>query len=104
MTHNLDHTISLLARTPPTLDALLRDLPESFTRANEGENTWTAFDVVGHLNHAERADWIPRALIILKHANRGPSTPSIARGMFGKFKASPSRSCWTSSPICAPKT
>jgi hypothetical protein len=64
--HNLDHTVSLLARTPAVLDALLRDLPETWTFRNEGENTWSAFDVVGHLIHGERTDWMPRAKMILQ--------------------------------------
>jgi hypothetical protein len=66
MEHNLPHTISLLTRTPAALDALLRDLPEAWTLRNEGENTWSAFDVVGHLIHGERTDWMPRARIVLK--------------------------------------
>jgi hypothetical protein len=67
MEHNLPDTIALLSRTPATLNALLRDLPEDWTHRNEGEGTWTAYDVVGHLIHAERADWIPRARRILQH-------------------------------------
>jgi len=67
MPYSLDQTNALLARTPAVLSALLRDLPESLTLDNEGEGTWSAFDVVGHLIHAERADWIPRARIILRH-------------------------------------
>lgn len=66
MEHNLSHTIALLSRTPAALNALLRDLPESWTRQNEGENTWSAFDVVGHLIHGERTDWMPRARMILR--------------------------------------
>jgi hypothetical protein len=66
MEHTLPHTISLLSRTPAALDALLRDLPEAWTLRNEGENSWSAFDVVGHLIHGERTDWIPRARIILQ--------------------------------------
>lgn len=66
MEQNLPDTISLLARTPVTLNALLRDLPETWTRRNEGENTWSAFDVVGHLIHGERTDWMPRARIVLQ--------------------------------------
>jgi hypothetical protein len=66
MEHNLPHTISLLARTPAALNALLRDLPETWTLRSEGENTWSAFDVVGHLIHGERTDWIPRARILLE--------------------------------------
>jgi DinB superfamily len=66
MPHNLEDTISLLARTPAVLNALLRDLPESWTLANEGKNTWSAFDIVGHLIHAERTDWVPRVKMILQ--------------------------------------
>ena len=66
MEHNLDHTVSLLARTPAALDALLRDLPETWTLRNEGENTWSAFDIVGHLIHGDRTDWMPRARVILQ--------------------------------------
>jgi DinB family protein len=66
MEHNLEHTLALLTRTPATLNALLRDLPDSWTRQNEGDKTWTAFDVVGHLIHGERTDWMPRARMILQ--------------------------------------
>jgi DinB superfamily len=58
--HNLQQTISLLTRTPAALDALLRDLPGAWTLGNEGENTWSVFDVVGHLVYCERANWMPR--------------------------------------------
>jgi len=64
--HNLDQTVSLLTRTPATLNALLRDLPETWTQRNEGEKTWSAFDIVGHLIHGERTDWMPRAKMILE--------------------------------------
>ena len=66
MRHNLQETIALLSRTPAALNALLRDLPEAWTFRNEGEKTWNAFEVVGHLNHGERADWIPRVNIIVQ--------------------------------------
>jgi len=72
MTHNLDDTIALLSRTPAALNALLRDLPESWTSRNEGGNTWTALDVVAHLVYAERADWIPRARLILEFGDSRP--------------------------------
>jgi DinB superfamily len=64
--HNLQHTIALLTRTPAALNALLRDLPEAWTSRNEGEKSWSAFDVVGHLIHGERTDWMPRARMILQ--------------------------------------
>ena len=66
MRHDLQDTISLLTRTPAALNALLRDLPEAWTSRNEGNNTWTTFDVIGHLIHGERTDWMPRARMILQ--------------------------------------
>jgi hypothetical protein len=66
MPHSLDQTISLLERTPATLNALLRNLPDEWTAHNEGADTWSAFDVVGHLIHGERTDWMPRAKMILQ--------------------------------------
>lgn len=64
--HNLSDTIALLSRTPVVLDALLRDLPDAWTRGNEGEGTWSPPEVVGHLIYGERTDWMPRARIILQ--------------------------------------
>jgi hypothetical protein len=66
MEQNLEQTTALLARTPAALNALLRDLPEVWTHSNEGENTWSPFDIVGHLIHGEHTDWMPRAKMILK--------------------------------------
>jgi DinB superfamily len=66
MQQNLQHTMALLARTPSSLNALLRDLPQEWTMQNEGGNTFNAFDVIGHLIHGERTDWMPRAKRILE--------------------------------------
>jgi hypothetical protein len=66
MEHNLPYSIALLTRTPATLNALFRDLPETWTSTNEGENTWSVFDVVGHLIHGEHTDWMPRVKRILE--------------------------------------
>ena len=65
MEHNVSDTIALLSRTPATLNALLRDLPQAWTHSNEGENTWSAVEVLGHLIHGERTDWMPRLELIL---------------------------------------
>lgn len=56
---------AVLERTPAAVRALLSGLPESWTTADEGPKTFTAFDNVGHLIHGERADWLTRAQIIL---------------------------------------
>ena len=63
----LDEATAILARTPATLDALLRGLPDGWIHAHEGGETWSPFDVIGHLIHGEQTDWVPRARIILEH-------------------------------------
>jgi hypothetical protein len=68
----LPDAIALLSRTPATLSALLRGLPDIWVRSNEGRSndgneTWSAFGIVGHLIVGERTDWMPRARIILQH-------------------------------------
>jgi hypothetical protein len=72
MVQNLNNTMSLLVRTPAALDALLRDLPEAWTGHNEGENTWSVFDVVGHLIHGERTDWMQRVKRIMQSGESEP--------------------------------
>ncbi|HLN63371.1 MAG TPA: DinB family protein [Symbiobacteriaceae bacterium] len=66
----LDEAVAVLERTPASLGALLEGLPERWVRATEGEGTWSPYDVIGHLIHGERADWIPRARHILAGENR----------------------------------
>jgi hypothetical protein len=81
--------VELLARTPATLDALLRGLPDPWTAANEGDTTWSAFDVVGHLIHGERTDWIFRARIILAD---GEARPFATFDRLAQFAVSKNRS------------
>ena len=71
----LDKTIALLTRTPAALDALLRGLPDEWTLSNEGGDSWSPFDVVGHLIYGERVDWMPRARRILAHGTDKPFEP-----------------------------
>jgi hypothetical protein len=75
MEQNLENTISLLSRTPATLNALLRDLPQEWTLQNEGGDSCSAFDIVGYLIHGERTDWMPRARMILQHGDAKPFEP-----------------------------
>ena len=63
----MEEASAILARTPATLDVLLRGLPDQWISAHEGGETWSPFDVVGHLIHGERTDWLPRAKMILEH-------------------------------------
>jgi hypothetical protein len=62
--------VAILDRTPASLSALLGGLPDAWVRATEGDGTWSPYDVVGHLLHAERTDWIPRARHILAGETR----------------------------------
>src|SRR3989449_586610 len=70
MDFDLDLSIEVLRRSPATLRALLDGLGESWVRGTEGPDTFSPFDVVGHLIDGEETDWIPRARIILA---RGPN-------------------------------
>jgi hypothetical protein len=81
MEQNLTETVSLLTRTPAALNALLRDLPETWTRGDEGEETWSPFDVIGHLIHAERTDWMPRVKRILQFGETRAFEPFDREGL-----------------------
>lgn len=82
MEQNLQHTISLLKSFPAALNALLRDLPEVWTSQNEGGESWSAFDVMGHLVHAERTDWIPRMRILLRFGEAQTFEPFDRQAQF----------------------
>jgi hypothetical protein len=85
---SMEDAVAILARTPATLDALLRGLPAGWIMAHEGGQTWSAFDVVGHLIHGEHTDWIPRARIILEH---GEARPFDKFDRFAQFTATEGR-------------
>jgi hypothetical protein len=72
---NLAESIALLARTPATLDALLRGLPNTWVRRNEGKDSWSPYDIMGHMVLAERDDWMPRVRLILEHGDTRPFEP-----------------------------
>lgn len=65
MQFDLDRALEVLERAPAAYAALLSGLPEAWTAADEGGETFSPFDVLGHLVHGERTDWIPRAEVIL---------------------------------------
>lgn len=88
MQFKLDESIAVLKRTPRVLDVMLRGLPEDWIQKNDGPETWSPFDVVGHLIHGEKTDWIPRVEIILNEPQR-PFTPF---DRFAQFKASEGKS------------
>ncbi|MCB0527018.1 MAG: DinB family protein [Lewinellaceae bacterium] len=75
MEFSIDDAALLLQRTPAVIDAQLRGLPDDWVHSNEGPDTWSPFEVVGHLIHGEETDWIPRARLILSDAPDKRFTP-----------------------------
>jgi uncharacterized damage-inducible protein DinB len=80
----LDDAVAVLERTPASLSSLLAGLPEGWIRANEGEGTWSPYDVIGHLIHGERTDWLPRA----RHILAGDTRPFAAFDRTAQFTES----------------
>lgn len=85
MSFDLSETLDLLTRTPAVIGTLLRGTSASWHQINEGPDTWSAFDVVGHLIHGEETDWVPRARIILEHGEDRPFEPFDRFAQFGRF-------------------
>jgi hypothetical protein len=85
----LNDAIAILERTPAVFRALLSGIPDDFTTCNEGPDTFSAFDNVGHLIHGERADWMPRARIIL---TQGPNRRFEPYDRFAQVRESAGKS------------
>ena len=86
MDFNLEHSITILRRTPATLEALLQDLPDKWLHSNEGEGSWSPFEIVGHLLHGEETDWIPRARLIMKEGESATFEPFDRTAMISEYK------------------
>jgi len=84
--YTLDRSIAILERTPATLRALLAGLPDEWVRATDGPGTWSAFDVIGHLIHGEKTDWIPRVRHILEKGESEPFPKFDREAMFEASK------------------
>lgn len=72
MSFDLERSVAVLERTPGVLRALLAGLPDEWIRGDEGPDTWSPFDVVGHLIDGEETDWMVRARVILARDAVGP--------------------------------
>jgi hypothetical protein len=86
MKFDLDEATAVLSRTPEALKAILSGLPRNWAENNEGPETWSPYDVVGHLIHGERVDWITRAKIILEHGEARPFDPFDRFAQFEESK------------------
>ena len=89
MEFSLYQAIPILRSTPRVLRSWLADLPEPWITSNEGEGTWSPYDVVGHLIYGERTDWIPRVELILQYGQSRAFTPF---DRFAQFTESRGRS------------
>jgi uncharacterized damage-inducible protein DinB len=85
MDYQYEQAVEILRRTPATMTALLRGLPEAWTTSAEGPATWSAYDIVGHLLHGEEADWIGRTRLILEHGEQRPFDAFNRTAMFEKY-------------------
>jgi hypothetical protein len=79
----VDEAVAILTRTPATLDALLRGLPAAWTTAHEGGETWSPFDVLGHLIHGEKTDWMARVRHIRDKGDAEPFAPVNRQAQVG---------------------
>lgn len=86
MQFSLLQSISILERTPAVLTSLLQNLDEEWTSKNEGSNTWSPFDVLGHLIHGEKTDWIPRMEIFLSDSPHKTFQPFDMHAQFEESK------------------
>lgn len=86
MEFQLEEARQVLSRTPLTLNSLLLPLSNAWLLRNEGAETWSPFDVVGHLIHGEETDWIPRTKVILQHGEGRPFEPFDRFAMFERSK------------------
>ena len=86
MDFELAAATAILKRTPATLNSLMRDLPEPWLVQAEGPETWSPYDVIGHLIHGEETDWIPRAKMILEHGQTRAFEPFDRVAMFEESK------------------
>jgi hypothetical protein len=86
---NKNEAIQILSRTPLVLKELLSGLPRSWIHANEGGESWSPYDIVGHLIHGEKTDWIPRMNIIL---DQGVNKTFQPFDRFAQFRNSGDRS------------
>ncbi len=86
MKFQLDQAMEVLARTPVVLRGMLENVSDVWARSNYGPETFSPFDVVGHLIHGEKTDWMPRLRIILQHGESRPFEPFDRYAMYEESK------------------
>ena len=89
MVFDLGKSLEILERTPEVLEKMLLNLSDEWIYSNEGGQTWCAYDIIGHLIHGEKTDWIPRLEIILTQNSEIEFEPF---DRFAQFKSSEGKS------------
>ena len=86
MKYSLIKSYEILDRTPAVLQALLAGLSDDWIMTNEGPETFSPYDVVGHLIHGEKTDWITRMKMILEFGNTKTFIPWNREAMYEESK------------------
>ncbi|MBV8195984.1 MAG: DinB family protein [Candidatus Dormibacteraeota bacterium] len=86
MDFSLPLSKDVLRTTPTVLDALLSGASEEWTTGDEGPDTWSPYQVVGHLTHIEECDWIDRTRVILEHGTERSFDPVDREAGFVRFE------------------
>src|SRR5665213_980615 len=86
MEFKIEEAIEVLERTPGVIEEMLKGLPADWVMHNEGPDTWSPYDIVGHLIHGEKTDWIPRMNIILSDSTDKKFTPFDMTAHFANSK------------------
>ena len=89
MKYSLERGVEILERTPMVVESLLKNLSKPWIHCNEGGDSWSAFDIVGHLIHGERTDWTQRLKILLSDLEDKTFTPF---DRFAQFESSKGKS------------
>lgn len=89
MKFDVKKALEILQRTPAVLQAMLSGLSDDWIRQNEGGDTWSPYDVIGHLIHGEKTDWVPRMEIILSDGTNKSFVPFDRFAQFGESKEKP---------------
>lgn len=86
MQFDIQKSIEILSRTPAVIEALLKGVSSDWTNTNEGPETWSPYDIVGHLIHGEKTDWIPRMELILSDKSNKTFQPFDRFAQFEESK------------------
>lgn len=86
MDYQYEQAVEMLRRTPATLTALLKGLPEEWTTSTEGPDTWSAYDIVGHLLYGDETNWLARAHVIIEYGEEHPFDSFNRAAMFEQYQ------------------